>query len=671
MCGIAGKLWFDAARPADLAGVAALTAALAHRGPDDSGFASDGPLAFGHRRLSIVDLSPRGRQPMTSVDGTTLLVANCEIWNHRALRAELAAAGHAFRGDCDAEVILPLYRQWYEREGADFVRRLDGMFAFALWDGRARRLVLARDPVGKKPLVYAMTGEGLVFASELQALRRDALVDRTPDGRALADYLAFRAVPGPRTAYRGASKLPPGTVMVVEDGRATQRRYWRLAAGCDTSEAPSLDEAADEVLARLRAAVRKRLMADVPVGAFLSGGLDSAAVVALMAEASTTPVRTFTIGFAESDYDEAAGARKLSRLFGTEHHEAVVRPDAVGLIDELLDHYGEPFADSSALPTLLVSRLAKEHVKVVLTGDGGDEAFAGYDRYRALALADRLDGPFAAPLRLALSAAASAAVATGAGGALVSNGEASFAGARGAGARLVRFVDSLDRTPRQRNHDWRVAMTAGQIRGLLTPEGQAFFGTPSFYGADVDLPLPLNEALLLDLERYLPDDLLVKLDIASMAQGLEARCPFLDRELLEYAASLPGRLKLGRASAARGAGRGAARGDSTDGLLGGPPWRTTSKLVLRHALRRLLPADVLSGPKRGFGVPLEHWFRGPLAGHAREVLLSPAARGRGLFRPAAVEALLDDHAQNRVAAHEPLFTLLVLERWFLSEDSRC
>jgi len=648
MCGIAGKLWFDPARPADAPGVAALTAALAHRGPDDSGFAQDGPLAFGHRRLSIVDLSPRGHQPMASSDGSLLLVANCEIWNHRALRAELAAAGHSFRGDCDAEVILPLYRQWYEREGPDFVRRLDGMFAFALWDSRQRRLLLARDPVGKKPLVYAMTAEGLVFASELQALRRDPLVDRTPDGRALADYLAFRAVPHPRTAYRGASKLPPGTVMVVENGRATQRRTWRLAAGCDTSEAPTLDEAADEVLARLRAAVRKRLMADVPLGAFLSGGLDSAAVVALMAEAGGAPVRTFTIGFAESDYDEAAGARKVSRLFGTQHHEEVVRPDAVALIDELLGHYGEPFADSSAMPTFLVSKLAREHVKVVLTGDGGDEAFAGYDRYRALALADCLDGTLAAPLRLALSAVASAAVATGAGGALVSNGEASFAGERGAGARLVRFVDSLDRTPRQRNHDWRVAMTAGQIRGLLTPDGQAFFGEPSFYGADVDLPLPLNEALLLDLERYLPDDILVKLDIASMAHGLEARCPFLDRDLLEYAASLPGRLKLGR-----------ARG------------RMASKLVLRHALRRLLPADVLSGPKRGFGVPLEHWFRGPLAEHARDVLLSPAARGRGLFRPAAVESLLDDHAQNRVAAHEPLFTLLVLERWFLSEDQRC
>ncbi|HTE06523.1 MAG TPA: asparagine synthase C-terminal domain-containing protein, partial [Planctomycetota bacterium] len=260
-------------------------------------------------------------------------------------------------------------------------------------------------------------------------------------------------------------------------------------------------------------------------------------------------------------------------------------------------------------------------------------------------------------------------VATGAGGALVSTGESSFAGSRGAGARLVRFVDALHRTPRQRNHDWRLAMTAGQIRGLATPEGQAFFGEPSFYGADVDLPLPLNEALLLDLERYLPDDILVKLDIASMAHGLEARCPFLDQQLLEYAASLPGRLKLGRADG-RGAGGGAG-GRAAGGALPGPPWRASSKLVLRHALRRILPADVLAGGKRGFGVPLEHWFRGPLLAHAREVLLSPAARSRGLFRPAAVEALLDDHAQNRVAAHEPLFTLLVLERWFLSEDSRC
>jgi len=663
MCGIAGKLWFDAARPGDREGVARLIAALAHRGPDDEGLAVDGPVALGHRRLTIVDLSPRGRQPLRSADGSCWLVCNGEIYNHAALRAELGAAGASFASDSDNEVILPLYQRWWAREGADFVSRLEGMFAFALWDGRARRLLLARDRVGKKPLVYARTAEGLVFASELGALARDPLVDRSLDWSALSDYLAYKVVPHPATAYVGARKLSPGSVMVVELGaapggapRVETHRTWRLAPGSDETLPPDLDAAADEVRSRLRAAVRKRLMSDVPLGAFLSGGLDSAAIVACMAELGAGTVRTFTIGFREAAWDETAQARKVARHFGTEHREATIEPDALdlpALLGRLAAQHGEPFADGSAIPTFLVSEMARAHVKVVLTGDGGDESFAGYERYRALALAEALQGATAAPLRWGLAAAAAGAVAVGAApvqGVLSGGG-------RGRGERLLRFADALHRAPRERNHDWRVGGSRALIDGLLTDEGRRLLPEPAFYGVDHDGPLRLNEALALDVERYLPDDILVKLDLASMAHGLEARAPFLDRELMEFAAALPGRYKLGRLPAG-------GRGEPAPAGL--RPVR--SKLVLRRALEGLLPADLLDGPKRGFGVPLDAWFRGPLLEPARDLLLSARARQRGLFRPEAVEDLLAAHANEEVAAHEPLLTLLALEQWFLGQE---
>ncbi|MGQ0553394.1 MAG: asparagine synthase (glutamine-hydrolyzing) [Planctomycetota bacterium] len=681
MCGLTGKLWFDAARPGDGEGVARLMRALVHRGPDDEGLVVQGPVALGHRRLSIVDLSPRGRQPLTSTDGQCLLVCNGEIYNHRELRAQLSAAGHRFRSDSDNEVILPLYQEWYAREGPDFVSRLEGMFAFALWDARAQRLLLARDRVGKKPLLYALREQGpeagLVFASELAALVRDPLVDRRIDWAALSDYLSFRVVPHPATAYVGARKLPPGSVLVAEPraeagaergagvgsgtgvdagtfGRSSFRirlhRTWRLSPGSDETLPPDFDAAADEILVRLRAAVSKRLMADVPLGAFLSGGLDSAAVVACMAELGAGPVRTFTIGFRDAAFDETAQARKVARHFGTEHTEAQVEPDALSLVDELVARFGEPFADSSAIPTLLVSKLARRSVKVVLTGDGGDESFAGYERYRALALAARLDRPWAAPARLAISAAATAAVAFGAApveGVLGGGG-------RGRGERLLRFAEALEHAPRRRNHQWRLGLADGLRHTLLTPQGRECFGEPAFYGADLPGPLRLNEALQLDVERYLPDDVLWKVDVATMAHGLEARAPFLDRQLMECAAALPSRYKLGRP---------ARNGPAPAGLL-----PAQSKLVLRRALERLLPADLRSAPKRGFGLPLGAWLAGPLAAPARDLLLSPEARRRGLFRPEAVEAMLSAHVAGTAAAEEPLFTLMILERWFLAQE---
>ena len=639
MCGIAGKLWFDPARPADLDTVRAMTAALSHRGPDDDGLVSDGPLALGHRRLAIVDLSAAGRQPMSgpglgaslspSAPDTAWVVVNGEIYNHLELRADLEARGHRFTSRCDIEVVLPLYREYWDREGPHFVDRLDGMFAFALWDPAARRLVLARDRMGQKPLVYAHGDDGLSFASELGALRLDPDLDRRPDDQALADYLAFRCIPHPATAWQGARKLPPAHVLVAEGGRVRTTRYWQLVPGPEETYGPDLDESVEEVGELFGRAVERRLMSDVPVGALLSGGLDSAGVVAHMAKHVGAGLKTFTIGFEDAAYDERPRARRVARLFDTEHHEQLVAPDAVSILGGLLAHHGEPFADSSSIPTWLVSELASSHVKVVLTGDGGDESFAGYDRYRALRLAQRLDRPWARPLRAGLDLAVGVARLGGP------------PGHRSLATRLDRFRQALDSPPRRRNHLWRLATPPERLDELLTPEGRERFGVPTFYGPQTDGPLGLNEALALDVAQYLPDDVLVKVDVASMAHGLEARSPFLDRALVEAAASLPADHKL--------------RG-------------RRSKHVIRQALSRDLPPDVLHGSKQGFGVPLDTWFRGSLGEHAREVLLAPAAVQRGLFDPEAVNRMLVNHQDGKVAAHETLYTLLVLERWFLSED---
>ncbi len=630
MCGIAGKLWFDPNRPAAEETVRAMLAALVHRGPDDQGLNVEGPLALGQRRLAIVDLSPAGRQPMTSADGQLFVAVNGEIYNHQALRKELGARGHQFSSQCDSEVLLPLYREYWEAEGPRFVDRLEGMFAFALWDAHAQRLILGRDRVGQKPLVYTVGKDGLSFASELSALKRDPDLDRRVDDQALADYLAFRCIPQPRTIWRGARKLPPGHVLVSERGQTSLTRYWQLVPGPEQATSPSFEEAVDEVGSRLDRAVERRLMSDVPLGALLSGGLDSAAIVAHMAARSGGRVSTFTIGFEEAEYDETGRARSVARLFDTNHHEELVLPDAVSLLDQLVEHHGEPFADSSSIPTWLVSQLASQHVKVVLTGDGGDESFAGYDRYKALRLARCLEHGWAAPARGGVRLARRLAMLGGGGG------------HRSLGTRLDRFCRALDAPERSRNHLWRLATPPDVLARLLQPEALERWGDPTHYGPDGPSPLGLNEALALDVAHYLPDDVLVKVDINSMAHSLEARSPLLDRELMEYAAALPARFKL--------CGR-------------------QSKHVLRTALRRMLPQDVLRGPKQGFGVPLDAWFRGPLGAHAEDVLLSPEATARGLFDSAAVGRLLRDHREGKVAAHETLYTLLVLERWFHAEDT--
>lgn len=644
MCGLAGKLWYDASRPADERVVAAMSAALAHRGPDGSGLASSGPCAFGHRRLAIVDLSDQGAQPMTDASGRRLLVVNGEIYNAPQLRRELVARGHEFRSHCDSEVVLPLYAEYYAREGVAFLDRLHGMFALAIWDADAQRLLLARDRVGQKPLVYAAGDAGISFASELSGLARDPDLDRRPDDAALARYLATRAVPHPATAWRGARRLPPGSALVVEGGRTRLSRYWRLAAPGPSVDAPSLDESAEELDALLARSVRERLMADVPVGAFLSGGIDSAAIVTHM-RAQGAEVQTFTIGFDDEAWDERPEARSLARALGTRHTEARLEPDALSLLDRVLASTAEPFSDASCLPTLLVSELAAQHVKVVLTGDGGDEAFAGYDRHRALLLLGALRRPASAPLRAALGVASGLAARARAGG------------HRSVLTRLRRFAEALTSPPAEAEALWRRTASPTALVGLLSEDGRRRLGAGLELHADwpPSEPYGLAASRLRDVEHYLPDDLLHKLDICSMAHGLEARSPFLDHRILEWAFRLPDEQLRGRpgpGGEARAAGLRAGQG----------------KLVLRRSLARRLAPDLLGRKKRGFGIPIDAWLRGPLQEHVHEVLLSPRAAQRGLFDVGAVTELLRAYGQRELAAHELVYTLLVLERWFLEED---
>jgi asparagine synthase (glutamine-hydrolysing) len=623
MCGIAGAADFRNRR-IDEALVRAMCQALRHRGPDDEGVvffplagrpgSRRAAAALGSRRLSIIDLTG-GHQPLSNEDGTVWTVCNGEIYNFRELRAELEGKGHRFTTASDCEVIVHLY----EERGEDFVSALDGMFALALWDDRTQRLVLARDRFGKKPLLYAQVNGRLLFASEFQALLRDGTLPREVDLAALDDYLAFMAIPAPRTIYRAVRKLPPGHLLILDRRGTTVRPYWRLSYG------PKLrlgeGEAAEAVLEALTRAVRKRLVSDVPLGAFLSGGVDSSAVVACMAGLTDRPVKTFSIGFEESDYDELPHARRVARRFGCDHHEFVVRPRAVDVLPTLVRHFGEPFADSSAVPTYYLSRMTREHVTVALSGDGGDEAFAGYGRHLGFRLAEwwqRTPALLRRPL-------------AGATGGLAAGGP----GARSLPVRAGRFLNVASRSRPERYRAWA---------GLFTPEAmRSLRGCALADGAASDALFDeaegldaVDAALAADTRFYLPTDLLVKMDIMSMANSLEVRSPFLDRDLVELAARLPSDLKLRR---------------------------FTSKFVLKKALAARVPAENLSRGKRGFAVPIGGWFRGELRDFLADHLLDARCARVGLVRPAVVAELIADHQAGRRDHAHQLWTLLMLELW--------
>jgi asparagine synthase (glutamine-hydrolysing) len=606
MCGICGI-----AGAPDRARLERMSRALVHRGPDSAGEHVDGPVALAARRLSIVDLAG-GDQPIANEDGTCVVVQNGEIYNSPELRHELERDGHRFRTHCDTEVIVHLY----ERDGLDFAQRLRGMFALAVWDAARRKLVLARDRYGIKPLYYRQHAGGLEFASELRALPRGEI-----DLDALEAFLAFNSVPAPFSIFREIRKLPPGHVLVWEEGGAVRVDRYARPAPVSVEQLRDDDEAelVEELRARMRDSVRAHLLADVPVGVLLSGGVDSSLLAALAAAETTEPLHTFTIGFAERSFDERADARRVAERYGTNHHELLVRPEPALLLPALADAFDEPFADSSAVPTYLVSGLAAEHVKVALSGEGGDELFGGYYTYAADLLAERIGGAarLVAPLVERLPS---------------SSARTSF------DYRAKRFVRAVHLAPLERHLGYKEIFSA-DVRAELTGRRSEFDPVDVYReryrttaGAD-----PLARLQDVDFAIYLVDDLLVKTDRASMAHSLEARVPFLDPLVTNFAFALPTRHKV----------RGLSK-----------------KRLLRKAAAPLLPDEVVHGRKRGFSIPAAAWLRGELLPFARETLSAETLARQGFFRPAVAQRLLDEHVAAKQDWSRQLWGLLAFTLWY-------
>jgi asparagine synthase (glutamine-hydrolysing) len=619
MCGIAGFLSSqrDApAHPDDVAAVRRMCDALRHRGPDAEGLWTHGPCVLGHRRLSIIDLSDEARQPILNEDGQVAAVVNGELYDFARLRQDLEAHGHRFRSGSDSEVVV----HRYEDQGERCVDALRGMFSLAAYDARRQTLLLARDPAGKKPLFYRSTARGLAFASEVHALVTAFPAEPAePDLGAVDEYLTLMYVPSPRTAFRGVFKLPAAHVVeVAPGGEVRPRRYWFRPRG--EVLRGSTEDLARELRALMTEAVRKRLVSDVPLGAFLSGGVDSSTVVALMAGLSPRPVKTFSIGFPHAGDSELHYARRVARRYRTEHHELVVSPDMTRVVEDIVAHHGEPFADSSAVATWYLAEMTRKHVTVALSGDASDEAFAGYKRYnpaRIGHLHDRLGPRYQKLLR---------GVLVGAGRAVYPY-LARFAERLGEGeaTRYLTLVGQFTPAEKERLYlqplrEARSGDTVARFERVLRDAG----GTHA-----------MARLLELDAETYLVDDINVKVDIAAMAHGLEVRCPFLDSAVVEFAARLP----LHALQRVRG------------------------KYLVRRAFRDLLPASIVYRTKKGFALPLERWLRTDLRAMTRDVLQGPTARARGIFDPGAVDALLDALDRGRGDA-DRLWTLLMLELWF-------
>jgi asparagine synthase (glutamine-hydrolysing) len=608
VCGICGIATTHGA--ADLESLRRMSDLLVHRGPDSAGEHVDGEVALAARRLSIIDLE-HGDQPISNEDGGCVVVQNGEIYNYPELRRELERAGHVLGTRCDTEAFVHLY----EEHGVGFAERLRGMFAVAIWDARRRRLVLARDRYGIKPLYYRHVEGELRFASELRALPRGEI-----DHDALEAFLAFNSIPAPYSIFRDVRKLPAGHVLVWENGTISLERYARPGpATADEVRTGDEAELVEELRARLRDSVRAHLLSDVPVGVLLSGGVDSAALAALAAQETPEPVHTFTIGFAERSFDERADARRVAELYATQHHELLVRPDPEQLLRALAEAFDEPFADSSALPTYLVSQLAGEHVKVALSGEGGDELFGGYYTYAADLFADRLAplARIARPLVEALPA---------------STRKASL------DYKAKRFVRAAHLPPLERHHGWKEIFSS-EGRAELT--GRSAVSDPidvyrTRYAETAGAP-QLARLQDVDFGVYLVDDLLVKTDRASMAHSLEARVPFLDPLVTNLAFALPTHLKV----------RGLAK-----------------KVLLRRAVEPLLPAEVVHGRKRGFSIPAAAWLRGELEPFARETLAPANLERQGFFQPAPVSRLLDEHVAGREDWSRQLWGLLAFTLWY-------
>jgi len=610
MCGIAGILSLQG-RPVWPEELRAMCAALVHRGPDDEGYYLGDGVGLGMRRLSIIDLET-GRQPVRNEDGSIVAVFNGEIYNFATLRADLERRGHVFRSATDTEVIVHLY----EERGEGCVEEMRGMFAFALWDAPRRRLLLARDRLGIKPLYYAESGGRLLFGSELKALLQLPELPRDLNWRAVGHLFTSLSTPAAESILQGVRKLEPAHLLTASPGRAPRtKRYWEVTFAPERGR--SMEDFVDGLRERIEEAVRLHLASDVPLGAFLSGGLDSSSVVATMARVSSTPVRTFSIGFLEGEYDELRHARRVAEQFGTEHHDLILEADVLEILDDLAWHLDEPFGDPSAIPTYMVSKLASEHVTVALSGDGGDELFAGYDKYRVEARERGLES-LPRPARAAVKALA-ACVPEGVKGHNLLNHVAL--------AWPDRYLDAS------------TLFTRAKQRKLFSPEAFALVSGHDPWKEAKELLARagghwLSALQHLDLNAYLPLDILTKVDRMSMAHSLEVRVPLLDHKVVEFAATVPPELNL----------------------------RFGAKSILKQAMRGILPDAIIDRPKHGFAIPLGSWFRGRLSGFVRDLLFSDSSRQRGIFDEAYVERLLRWHGRGRNLDFE-LWTLISFELW--------
>jgi asparagine synthase (glutamine-hydrolysing) len=625
MCGIAGIVSIDGVG-AD-AGPRALRMrdTLTHRGPDEAGLHVETHAALAHRRLSIVDLST-GQQPMSNEDGTVWIVFNGEIYNHADVRRDLEGRGHHYRTKCDTETIVHAYEEW----GAESVHRLRGMFAFAIWDRCRRRLLLVRDRLGIKPLYWCRTGGTVLFGSEIKAILASRLIEATANTAVLPEVLSTRYTAGAETMFRGIYKLLPGHLLTFSDGTVDIRQYWDVPIGRSTASIGNAAHVVADFRSRLEESVRLRLMADVPLGMFLSGGIDSSAIAAMMAPMIDRPLQTFSVAFKERAFNELEYARGVARAIGAASHEIVIDDhEFFAALPKLVWHEDEPIAHPSSVPLYFVSALASRHVKVVLTGEGSDELLAGYGKYlrlawnwRAGALYERL-----VPSRIRASIA----------GGIVPR----------LPRRLGRYADrtflALERTPESMFFDNFAAVRLKDQWSLLAPGLRESATAATAYAASrahFDKPngasTLLDRLLYADIKTYLPE-LLMKQDQMSMAASIESRVPFLDHQLVEFAAQLPDEWKL-------------------SGL--------TTKRVLREATRGLLPESILNRPKMGFPVPFEAWTHGPWNAVARDVLLDRRSRERGIVDPAAVDRLLRDHADGRTRGGDRIWSLLNLELWY-------
>lgn len=622
MCGIVGFVNFDKS-PVNRSVLEQMNQAIIHRGPDEDGFYVKENVGLAMRRLSIIDLAG-GQQPIYNHDKTKWIVFNGEIYNFQELRTNLEKDGTKFYTNSDTEAIIHLY----DKYGVDCVQHLRGMFVFAIWDESEKSLFIARDRVGKKPLLYSHQPNGdLIFGSEFQALLQHPDISREIDYEAIHHYLSYLCVPAPLTAFKQIRKLEPAHWLLWKNGEIKTQRYW--LPDFHQKLKISEQEAEEETLRLLREATKLRMISEVPLGAFLSGGVDSSTVVALMAEQSETPVKTFSIGFEEEDFSELKYAKKVAEHIGAEHHEFIVKPKALEILPTLVEHYGEPYADSSSIPTYYVSRETRQHVTVALNGDGGDESFAGYERYLAMRLSEKYHR-IPHLLRKGLIETAVN---------LIPTSEIKRSRARD----LKRFLKAASLSKVERYFNWVGAIDRDSKENLYTDDFRnqvKSFNSAQFLTQWFDKSNGngiVDATMLTDQMTYLPNDLLVKVDIASMANSLEARSPLLDHKVIEFAASLPENIKL--------------KG-------------TENKSLLKKVGSRLVPREVLYRKKMGFGVPIAHWLRGEMKGFLKEHLLSEKFAKRGIIKKEAVEKSINEHITGKQDHNSQLWTLLMLELWF-------